>query len=262
MRAHQNGFAERAYTHIREKILRGQLPFGAPISRRELATELGMSMLPIGEALRRLEDEALVEAVPRVGTLVKTPTPQDIRGFYVVREALESQAARLFSEKATPADRKELTVLAERLDDAYKKCAEYEEVSAQQLYELRDQHMKFHLTVAEGAHCPFLRRAIEKNQVLIFNWFLDLLFGYPGLPQDWHEELAKTLTGTDVEAADRAMRKHVRFRMDELLVRLEPYYSLDRHHIARTIGRFPLVRHAATAPSSHQEAADITLKTV
>jgi DNA-binding GntR family transcriptional regulator len=209
-----------------------------------------MSMLPIGEALRRLEDEALVEAVPRVGTLVKTPTPQDIRGFYVVREALESQAARLFSEKATPTDRKELTALAKRLDAAYKKCAECEEVSAQQLYELRGEHMKFHLTVAEGAHCPFLRRAIEKNQVLIFNWFLDLLFGYPGLPQNWHEELAGVLTGTDLEAADRAMRKHVRFRMDELLVKLEPYYSLDRHHIARTISRFPSLPHTASVTSS------------
>ena len=250
MRAHQNGFAERAYTHIREKILRGQLPFGAPISRRELSLELGMSMLPIGEALRRLEDEALVEAVPRVGTLVKTPTPQDIRGFYVVREALESQAARLFAEKSTPVDRKELTALADRLDDAYKNCAEYDEVSAQQLYELRDQHMNFHLTVAEGAHCPFLRRSIEKNQVLIFNWFLDLLFGYPGLPQDWHAELAKVLTGTDVEAADRAMRKHVRFRMDELLVKLEPYYSLDRHHIARTISRFPSLPQHDPVPTS------------
>jgi DNA-binding GntR family transcriptional regulator len=209
-----------------------------------------MSMLPIGEALRRLEDEALVEAVPRVGTLVKTPTPQDIRGFYVVREALESQAARLFAEKATPVDRKELTALAERLDDAYKKCAEFDEVSGQQLYELRDQHMNFHLTVADGAHCPFLRRSIEKNQVLIFNWFLDLLFGYPGLPQDWHAELAKVLTGTDVEAADRAMRRHVRFRMDELLVKLEPYYSLDRHHIARTISRFPSLPHHDPIPTS------------
>ncbi len=243
MRTEKKGFAERAYARIREKILRGQLPFGAPISRRELSLELGMSMLPISEALQRLENEALVEAVPRVGTRVRTPTPQDIRGFYVVREALESQAGRLFSEKATPEDRNQLTVLAERLDAEYKTCAGSADASAQQLYELRDLHMKFHLRVAEGAHCPFLWQAIEKNQVLIFNWFLDHLFGYPGLPQHWHEELAKVLTAADPEAADRAMRKHVRFRMDELLVRLEPYYRLDRHHVAKTIRRLPSLPH-------------------
>ena len=193
MRAQQDRFAERAYAHIRQKILRGQLAFGAPISRRELSRELGMSALPISEALQQLKNEALVEAVPRVGTRVRTPTPQDIRGFYVVREGLESQAARLFSEKATPADRKELTVLAERLDAAYKKCAGLADVSTQQLYELRGLHMKFHLRVAEGAHCPFLQQAIEKNQILIFNWFLDRLFGYPGLPPDWHQAVAKAL---------------------------------------------------------------------
>ncbi len=249
MSGEKSGLADRAYARIREKILRGQLPFGALISRRELSLELGMSTLPISEALQRLKNEALIETVPRVGTRVRTPTPQDIRGFYVVREALESQAARLFSVKATPTDREDLALLAERLDAAYKTCAGSANASPQQLYELRDLHMKFHLRVAEGAHCPFLCQAIENNQILIFNWFLDRLFGYPGLPQHWHEELAKVLTAPDPEAADQAMRQHVRFRMDELLVRLEPYSTLDRHHIAKTISGLPAPAHANLEPS-------------
>jgi len=53
-----------------------------------------------------------------------------------------------------------------------------------------------------------------------------------------------------VEAADRAMRRHVRFRMDELLVRLEPYYSLDRHHIARTMSKLPSLPYDDAAASS------------
>lgn len=235
MSAEKNGLVERAYAGIREKILRGQLPLGASISRRELSRELGMSTLPVSEALQRLRTEALVETVPRVGTQVRIPTPQDIRGFYVVREALESQAARLFAEKATPTDRQELAVLAERLDGVYKTCAGLPSVSAQQLYELRDLHMEFHLRVAEGAHCPFLRQAIEKNQILIFNWFLDQLFGYPGLPPDWHAQLACVLTLPDPEAADQAMRKHVRFRMDALLERLEPYFRLDQRHLVNAM---------------------------
>ena len=225
----------QAYDNIRERILRGQLPFGTTISRKELSRELGMSILPVSAALQRLQDEALIETVPRVGTMVRIPTPQDIRGFYVVREALESQAARLFSEAASAADRQDLLELAQTLDSTYRLCAASENPSEEELFSLRDLHMKFHLSVAEGARCPFLREAIEKNQILIFNWLFDRLFGSPGLPDTWHRDLALVLVQDDIEAADRAMRKHVRFRMDELLKRLEPYFSLNGIRLARAL---------------------------
>jgi DNA-binding GntR family transcriptional regulator len=95
--------------------------------------------------------------------------------------------------------------------------------------------MDFHLELAAGTRCPLLYEAIEKNQILIFNWFFDQLFGYPGLPNNWHVDLATVLERTDTDEADRAMRKHVRFRMDELLVRLEPYFNLNSQHLANAI---------------------------
>ena len=122
-----------------------------------------MSTLPISEALQRLQNELLIEAVPRVGTMVRIPTRQDVIGFYVVREALESQAARLVAEKATAEDRRELTRSASRLDAAYKVCATSSGASEQQLFDLRNLHMKFHLRLAECARCPFLYEAIEKK---------------------------------------------------------------------------------------------------
>jgi DNA-binding GntR family transcriptional regulator len=228
---------EQAYENIRERILRGQLPFGTTISRKDLSAELGMSTLPVSAALQRLQDEALVETVPRVGTIVRVPTPQDIRGFYVVREALESQAARLFAEKATSTERQELLQLAQELDSAYEVCAALESAPEEQLFCLRSQHMRFHLRIAEGAKGPFLYEAVEKNQILIFNWLFDRLFGSPGLPDTWHTDLAKVLAQNDSEAADRAMRKHVRFRMDELLARLEPYFSLNGKRLAGAVQR-------------------------
>jgi DNA-binding GntR family transcriptional regulator len=239
------GLAEQAYALIRDRILRGQLPFGAPVSRRQLSQELGMSTLPVSEALMRLRNELLIEAVPRVGTMVRVPTRQDVIGFYVVREALESQAARLFAEKAHPTERRDLIEAARRLDDAYKECAASANATEQQLYELRNLHMQFHLRVAAGARCPFLHEAIEKNQILIFNWFFDRLFGYPGLPDTWHGELAAVLAEYDVDAADRAMRRHVRFRMDELLVRLEPYFSLNGKQLADVLHERPAPRRTA-----------------
>src|SRR5207249_11491172 len=93
--------AAEAYNIVRQRILRGELAMGQVISRRKLAAELGMSFLPVSEALLRLEIEGLLESRPRAGTRVRIPTQQDVRGHDVVREALEMQAARLFSEVAT-----------------------------------------------------------------------------------------------------------------------------------------------------------------
>ena len=92
-------FRSRAYQQIRDEILSGDLLIGDVLSRRKLADRLNMSFLPITEALQRLEVEGLVESRPRIGTRVRIPTEQDIRNNYVIREALESQAARLCGSK-------------------------------------------------------------------------------------------------------------------------------------------------------------------
>src|SRR5665213_4515363 len=110
------GLAAEAYTTVRERIIRGELAIGQVISRRKLAVELGMSFLPVTEALIRLENEGLLESRPRAGTRVKVPTRQDVEGHYVVREALEAQAAMLFSAQATRDERSELLKLAIRVD--------------------------------------------------------------------------------------------------------------------------------------------------
>ena len=87
--------SNRANQQIRDEILSGDLSIGDILSRRRLAERLKMSFLPITEALGRLETEGLVESRPRIGTRVRVPTEQDIRDSSVIREALESQAARL-----------------------------------------------------------------------------------------------------------------------------------------------------------------------
>src|SRR5216117_2792857 len=100
-----SSLAAEAYGIVRQRILRGELGLGQVISRRKLAAELGMSFLPVSEALLRLEFEGLLESRPRAGTRVRIPSREDVRGHYVVREALEVQAATLFAVVATPEDR-------------------------------------------------------------------------------------------------------------------------------------------------------------
>src|SRR5881628_2703768 len=96
--------AAEAYEFVKQRILRGELPMGQVISRRKLAAELGMSFLPVSEALLRLEFEGLLESRPRAGTRVRIPSADDVHGHYLVRETLEVQAAKLFAEVASKAE--------------------------------------------------------------------------------------------------------------------------------------------------------------
>src|SRR2546428_6725077 len=111
-----SSLAAEAYNVVRQRILRGELGLGHPISRRKLAAELGMSFLPVSMALLRLEFEGLLESRPRAGTRVRIPSREDVLGHYTVREALEMQGARLFAQVATARERVELKKLAVRVD--------------------------------------------------------------------------------------------------------------------------------------------------
>ena len=209
----------RAYERIRAAILRGDLPLGTPVSGRRLAGWLGMSLLTAARALKQLENDGLVESRPRSGTLVRMPTSQDIRGHYVVREALETQAARLFAGKATEVEREDIRTLAARLDALYADPKRDPQAACR-------AHMALHHRIAEYAGCPELLRAIEKSHVLVLNWLYNSAADFHEPPKRWHRDLAAVLTGGSPEAADRRMREHVRFGMDDVLRRLLSSHKL------------------------------------
>jgi DNA-binding GntR family transcriptional regulator len=206
---------QKAYLQLREKILRGEFPLGAALSRRGLAIELHMSFLPISEALQRLEREGLVESKPRVGTRVRIPSPQDIEDRYIMREALETQAARLFAEKASPEQKQELCRMGKHLDHLYEACGS---ISADTdfLYSVHMYHMNLHMRIAESARCKTLCDAIESQQVLIFNWLYDTAAQQRSLPPNFHATLTTALVSGDPQAADAEMRRHIRHGLDQV----------------------------------------------
>jgi DNA-binding GntR family transcriptional regulator len=212
--------SERAYTEIRASILSGRLTLGSPISRRKLAQELGMSVVPVSDALQRLENDGLVESWPRVGTRVRIPTVQDVRGHYIVREALESQSARLFSQKASPEEREEILQLAKTLDQGYHLYGSGE-LSVDQGFQLHEQHFRFHIRIAECSGYRALCQAIERNQILTFNWLYDAVANRRNLPTDHHSSLVEVLSQTDPDKADAAMRAHVMYGCEEMLRKFE-----------------------------------------
>lgn len=209
--------AGEAYLILRERILRGQLQIGKVISRRKLANELGMSLLPISEALMRLEFEGLLESRPRAGTRVRIPTPDDVRGHYVVREALEVEAAKLFAERATPAERAELQRLAARVDAL--------STQAGDRFLYLSLHEKLHRRIAECTRCQPLCDAIEKNHVLASTWLCTPKPPSAG-PSHRHQDLVEALVTGDRSRGAEAMLEHVNHALKNTLQRLEPYFQM------------------------------------
>lgn len=224
--------SEQAYCRVRDRILTGEYSFATVINRRELAAELDMSLVPINEAMSRLESEYLIENMPRVGTKVRTPTPRDLRGFWAVREGLETQAARLFARIASARERKEVIEMAKQLDLMHESTTSSDNPDPSSLYQWRCAHMRFHTRIAECTDLPFLTQQIEKNQLLVFNWFYDhQLYGGRKLPSHWHEQLARSLAEGSEEIADAAMRKHLHNKLEELMRSLERFLLMDESYL-------------------------------
>jgi DNA-binding GntR family transcriptional regulator len=205
---------------IREEILRGGLRLGSAISRRRLARNLGMSVLPVSEAIQRLENEGLLETRARAGTRVRIPSLEDVHNSYIVREALESQSARLFAERATPPERRELQELGEQTDELFRRWVA-EESGRGLLSELRASHYRFHMRIAECGRCPVLCDAVEQKQMLVCNWLLDFGPRRQPRPLPSHRELSHVLVTGPPEAADGAMREHIRYGLDYITPLLE-----------------------------------------
>ena len=217
-----NGLADEAYVVVRERILRGELAAGQVISRRKIAAELGMSFLPVSEALLRLEHDGLLESRPRAGTRVRVPTRADVEGHYTVREALEVQAAMLFAEKATREDRAELLKLAARVD------ALYQQPDGNRLVYLA-LHAKLHCRISQCAHCPALTDAISRTCTLASTWLCAMRPPVSGSASR-HENLVTALVSGDPAAAGEAMREHIRSSRDHYLRSLEPFFrQLEEH---------------------------------
>jgi DNA-binding GntR family transcriptional regulator len=206
--------AAEAYNVVRQRILRGELVLGQAISRRKLAAELGMSFLPVSEALLRLEVEGLLESRPRAGTRVRIPSREDVIGHFTVREALEAQAAMIFTRTATAAERGQLRKLAARVDAVATQ-------PDRRLYTMF--HHKLHRRIAECARCPMLRDAIVKEHALASIWFLLLRKPMSDHPVRRHQDLLDALIGGEPKEAADAMRHHIAGGLAHTLEVLEPY---------------------------------------
>jgi DNA-binding GntR family transcriptional regulator len=192
---------QRAYELIWEKITTLELAPGAAISEGQLAEELRIGLVPVREAIRLLAHENLVVVTPRHGLYVADVNLADLEQISEMRLSLESLAARLAVQRATPDDMAVLEAL--RQQQAL--------VSAEDTRRLFDLDHKFHQAVTQAAQNKYLAQTLDHLFGLSRRlWYLAWPhLGFLPSAVEQHVELVKAIQASNADRAEQVMRAHV-----------------------------------------------------
>ena len=102
---------EIAYETLKHAIITGEIPAGSRIVETDYAERMHISRTPLREALRKLEQDGLVEYVMRRGVIVRAFTMEDVMEIYTIRNSLEMLTLPAIIQKATPQDLAELRAM-------------------------------------------------------------------------------------------------------------------------------------------------------
>jgi DNA-binding GntR family transcriptional regulator len=190
--------SERVVRQLRDEILDGVRPPGSRLVERELAAELGVSRLPIRDALKSLVTEGLVTPRPRTWAVVRELTPSDIADFGEVRAALEVLAFRLAAERRT---REGLARLRADLD------AQLTAARAGDAVRARRAAADFHETVTSLAANDLLSE-IENLLRSRMRWLMGQHDDLVGIAEE-HQALYDAIAARDVRRVEELARHHV-----------------------------------------------------
>ena len=104
MRIGRQSLTDQIVGELRRRIVAGELPEGTPLRQEKLAAELGVSRVPLREAIRQLEAEGLVTTEVHKGTVVSSLSPPEIEELFEIRTQLETWLFALAIPQMTEAD--------------------------------------------------------------------------------------------------------------------------------------------------------------
>ena len=108
MMEHRNiSIADQVFDKLEREILSGKYPRGEMLSEQRLSSELGVSRTPVREAIRRLQQEDILEDSPR-GAIVVGISRDQMMDMYEIRLQLEGLAARRAAENVTDEQLREM----------------------------------------------------------------------------------------------------------------------------------------------------------
>jgi DNA-binding GntR family transcriptional regulator len=211
-----DSLAERAYRALREQIAIGGLAPGERVTERGLAVRLGVSATPIREALRRLEQERLVERVSTRQLRIATHSEQAVRELMYTEAVVRAAAARIATPKISDHTLDAMQLLVEELErDPEAGDPEHQLSLARRFDEL--------LLAAAGNHVI----AALVDSVSVFGWLLRIrgVRAMHDAPEEGlsrireHREILTALRARDADRVEALMHRHLTNAIDFLLER-------------------------------------------
>ena len=184
---------------LRDKIFKRELEPGSWIDEQRLAAEWGISRTPLREALKVLAVEGLVTMKLRRGAYVTEVSEQDLAEVYHLLALLESDAAAVVAERATPAQLKELQKLHKELEAAVKE--------RERFFALNE---RFHMRLLEIAGNKWRNQMVaDLRKVMKLNRHHSL-FKAGRLAESLaeHRDVMLALEAREAAKAQRLMRSH------------------------------------------------------
>ncbi|MBI5032553.1 MAG: GntR family transcriptional regulator [Chloroflexi bacterium] len=209
------------YDTIREAILEGRYKPGQRLVADDLAKELGVSRMPIREALQRLEVIGLVTSAPHRGTSVSELSEIEIIEIYHIRAVLEGLAARLATPHLTCTHHQQLNDLLIQMEQS---------TSTQEIDQILQLNHAFHLIIWNAADAPRLLVLME-NLYDASRRFRRTSLQVPGrlaqIAQE-HRKMLKALMQRDVDLAERYAIEHHEITATILLDSIHRNHTLGK----------------------------------
>jgi DNA-binding GntR family transcriptional regulator len=193
---------EMAVEVLREKILRGDYPEGSALRQDALASDLGVSRIPVREALRQLEAEGLVTFSPHLGAVVSSLSIEEIEELFELRALLESELVR----KAVARTDAEVLDRAESVLDAYDAAFARGDVAAWGAL-----NWEFHATLLAPAGRPLtmgVLLTLHNQSDRYMRMQLALTHGEHRASGE-HRAILKMVQSGDADGAARLLSEHV-----------------------------------------------------
>ncbi len=212
--------ADQVYDQISAAILAGRLKPGDRVNVDEITRDLGVSKIPVREALQRLEAQGLIVQTPYSGARVAPVSLREWRGVFLVRNELEGLAARLAAEAMTEAD---FAALRAAHDEMAALLADG------QLDQMSAQNRRFHRIIGKAAGYTTLEELVEQVLLTVARYRAVLELD----PTVWrqvlieHEAIVTALESRDPAQAAAAAQAHVRLQFESTLERRAGMFDTD-----------------------------------
>jgi DNA-binding GntR family transcriptional regulator len=205
--------AEAAYQQLRERIVEGSLAPGSTINQERLAADLGLSITPLREALRRLEAEELVALSAHKIVRVMPLSRRELYELCLTRGQLDPLAATLAAAEATDQEAQAIVDLAAR-------------PAAEGLRGRLAANRRFHLAIYAASHNKVLA-AILRQLWDRTDRYRILVLGDVGSAHDngtEHQKIARAIHAREGDVVADLMRHHVEqaLRLAENVAEFEP----------------------------------------